>query len=88
MADNDENSERAVWHRIDERTEQMNDRLERVDTRMYRIEDNIEEQDKRIDLIDQRSSQNRTILNAITFGVGSSVAVILTKLGGLLNFKI
>lgn len=82
-----DDDEMAVWHRIDERTEQMDERLGRIDVRMYRIEDNIEEQDKRIDMIDQRSSRNRTIINAITFGLGSTITVLIGKLGGLLNLK-
>ncbi|WP_330630672.1 hypothetical protein [Halocatena halophila] len=83
----DEEDEMAVWHRIDERTEQIDDRLGRMGGRMVTIEDNIDKQDKRIDEIDKRSSRNQTILNAITFGISTTIAAILSKLGGLFNFK-
>lgn len=85
MPDEDED-EMAVWHRIDERTEQIDDRLGRMGGRMGAIENNIKKQDERIDEIDKRSSRNKTILSAITFGVSSFVAAVLSKLGGLLNF--
>lgn len=86
MPDSDED-QMAVWHRIDERTEQIDERLGRMDVRMGDIETSIKNQDRRIDEIDKLSSRNKTILGAITFGISTSIATILSKLSGLFNFK-
>ncbi|QSG06394.1 hypothetical protein [Halapricum desulfuricans] len=74
--DNSQWSEQtAILYRLDERTE-------RIDSRMERIAGRVKEQDKRIAEHDDRIQRNTTIINAITFGVGSFVTAVMAKFGG------
>lgn len=68
----------AILYRLDERTERIDSRIERMDGR-------VQEQDKRLDEHDNRIQRNQTIINGITFGLGSFLATVIAKVGGFIR---
>ena len=76
----DTSENKAILYRLDERTERIDNRMERVDGR-------VEQQQELLDQHDDRIQRNTTILNAITFGIGSFVTAVMAKLNGLGFFK-
>ncbi|MFC7191862.1 hypothetical protein ACFQL7_20905 [Halocatena marina] len=82
---NDDVEALSVWHRVDERTKRMDDRLGRIDEKIYRMEDQIIDHDRRMDTVEQRVNRNTTILSAVTFGLASVLTFIIDKLGGVLK---
>lgn len=69
----------GFFHRLDERTERMDNRLERID-------DRLQEQDAVLRNHDDRIQRTESILQVITFGVGSVLASVFAKVGGLIRF--
>jgi hypothetical protein len=77
---------KKILYRLDERTlridgqlDRMDDRTNRLDIRVSRVESQAEENKSNL-------RRNSTIINAITFGLGTTVAALWAKLQGLINF--
>lgn len=79
MSDEQREEERAILYRLDERTERMDARIERMALKM-------KAHDEILDYHDDRIQRNTTILNAITFGIGSLVTALMAKIQGLIKF--
>lgn len=74
-----QDEESAILYRLDERTERIDSRIERIDSR-------VAEQENRLSEHDDRIRRNTTIINAISFGLGSFIAAAMARLGGLIRF--
>jgi len=79
LADVQQEEQREILYRLDERTERIDSRLERIDRR-------VESQESRLSKHDDRIQRNTTIINAVTFGIGSFVTALFAKLNGLIRF--
>jgi hypothetical protein len=81
MSDDSRKEEREILYRLDERTERMDKRQERIHGRVVSNTDQLAKHDDKI-------QRNTTIINAVTFGLGSVVTALVAKLQGLLHFKL
>jgi hypothetical protein len=82
--DRDED-EREILYRLDERTENIDREMRRINQRTTRVEDRLEAHDIAIDANRSNIRRNTTILNAVTFGIGGAVAAFWAWLQGLLH---
>ena len=71
--------EREILYRLDERTARMDERVERIDNRVVA-------QDNEIDTLRGRVNRNTTVLNALTFGLGTIITTVVAKLQGVIKF--
>ena len=85
MTDEDRAEEREILYRLDERTERIDKEMKRINQRTTRVEDRLEAHDKAIDQNRSDVRRNTTIINALTFGLGSLVTAIYAKLQGLIH---
>jgi len=76
----------AILHRLDERTERIDGQLERMDDRTNRLEGRVDEVETHVKHNSGKIKRNTTILNAMTFGIGSFVAAGWAKINGFLHF--
>jgi|AntRauTorcE11898_2_1112593.scaffolds.fasta_scaffold12201_2 hypothetical protein len=83
----DDSERDEILYRLDERTERIDGRLERVDERVHEQDEVIKDVHAKVgdDLLslDQRVTRNTTILSAITLGLSTFVAAIVTKFHSL-----
>lgn len=68
----DSEKDEILW-RLDERTARIDDRIDR-------IHDAVDANDEALTEIDSRVQRNSIVLGAITFGLSSAIATLMTKL--------
>lgn len=76
----------AILHRLDERTERIDGQLERMADRTNRLEGRVSDVETETESNKGKIKRNTTILNAMTFGIGSFVAAGWAKINGFLSF--
>jgi len=81
-----EEDAKAILYRLDERTERIDNQLERMDDRTTRLVGRVTTVEKATEQNANDIRRNTTILNAITFGIGSGLAALWARFEGLINF--
>lgn len=69
--------EHQMLHRVDERTERMDNRMDRIVAGQERNADDIDD-------LQENVGRNTTILNGLTLGVSGALSWVFGKLGGLI----
>lgn len=82
MPDDRRDEEREILYRLDERTERIDKEMKRINHRTTRVEDRLESHDKAIDENRSNIRRNTTIINAVTFGLGSVFTAAYARLQG------
>jgi hypothetical protein len=80
-----------VLYRVDERTERIDERVGRLASSFHALETDVDRQisefERDLDKLDERVQRNSTIINIMTFGIGSLLTAVLTWLHQLNPFK-
>jgi hypothetical protein len=76
--------ELVMLHRIDERTENIDQRVDTVVDRTKKNRSRIQATSNDLEEVDNRSRKNRTILTAMTGGIGLLSTWFVDKIGKLL----
>ena len=76
---------KAILYRLDERTERIDGQLERMDDRTTRLVSRVSRVESQADENKSNIRRNSTVINAVTFGLGSAVAAFWAKLQGLFH---
>ena len=77
---------KAILYRLDERTERIDGQLERMDDRTTRLVSRVSKVETQAEENRANIRRNSTIINAVTFGLGSAVAALWARLQGLIQF--
>ena len=77
---------KAILYRLDERTERIDGQMERMDDRTTRLMGRVSAVEKNTEQNTSDIRRNTTIINAITFGLGSAVAALWARLQGIIHF--
>jgi hypothetical protein len=77
---------KKILYRLDERTLRIDGQLDRMDDRTTRLVNRVSRVETQAEENKSNLRRNSTIINALTFGLGTAVAAVWAKLQGLLQF--